>query len=595
MRILLVALNAKYVHTNLALRYLREEVAADYPDILLREFSINDHLDRIAGEIYEAKADVIGFSCYIWNSKEIAALVRRLHPVCPNTRFVLGGPEVSFEAEEFLWEHPEVDVLVVGEGERSFLDLLRTWQNGGELASVPGIAWQENGKIVVNPPRQSAPDLNGLPLPYTKNEDFTGRLVYVETTRGCPFNCQYCLSSTFQGVRFLEPKRFRQMFRLLLENGARTIKFVDRTFNAHKRHAFEILDIVKEESARLTDFQRVRVHCEIAGDLLDEEWMAYLRNYPQGLIQLEIGVQSTHQPTLEIVSRRQKFEDWKSYVPVMKSAGIPLHLDLIAGLPEENWGNFRKSFNDVYQTKPDMLQLGFLKVLKGSGLRRQSKQYGLVFIPDPPYTILETSVLTHSEILQLQRMEELLDKYYNSGKFAHALSVILELFPSPFDFYDMFAKFWQQKSWFQRQWPGKALFDKLWEFVEDFFAQEQKPADSYYVSMQEKIRDALRFDYYSWERPNVVPDYLNYCDKSFNFGEKASGWKIKQEEIRRDCYWQEVVPEFIRMDRRQWMRNTAVAYFSTDVLQDSELATPGWYLFHYQQGQVKAYRYRENG
>lgn len=590
MRILLVALNAKYVHTNLALRYLREEVVADYPDVLLREFSINDQLDRIAGEIYEAKADVIGFSCYIWNSKEIVALVRRLHPVCPKTRFVIGGPEVSFEAEEFLLEHPEVDVLVIGEGERTFLDLLRTWQNGGGLLQVEGIAWQEDGKIVVNPPRRSAPNLNSLPLPYRENEDFTGRLVYVETTRGCPFNCQYCLSSTFQGVRFIEPERFRQMLRLLLENGARTIKFVDRTFNAHKRHAFKILDIVQEESARFTDTQRVRVHCEIAGDLLDEEWMEYFRSYPQGLIQLEIGVQSTHQPTLKIVSRRQNFDDWKNYVPVMKSLGIPLHLDLIVGLPEEKLMDFRTSFNDVYQVEPDMLQLGFLKVLKGSGLRRQSEQYGLVFIPDPPYTILETPVLTHSEILQLQRMEDLLDKYYNSGKFAHALHQILKLFPSPFDFYQAFAELWERKGWFERHWQGKALFDKLWEFAEGFLVQEQESEDGL---KREKVRDALRFDYYLWERPNVVPDYLDTAN-SLEFGDKLSEWKIKQEEIRRDSCWQEVVPEFIRMDHRQWIRNTAVAYFNTDILLGAESKGPCWYLFHYRQGQVRAYRYREN-
>ncbi|MDP4125490.1 MAG: B12-binding domain-containing radical SAM protein [Bacillota bacterium] len=586
MRILLVALNAKYVHTNLALRYLREQVVDDFPDVLLREYSINDHLDRIAGEIYDAKADVIGFSCYIWNSKEVVALIRRLHPVCPNVRFVIGGPEVSFEAKEFLSEHSEVDALVVGEGEEAFLELLRTWQNGGELANVPGVAWQVNETIVVNPPCRTAPDLNGLPLPYTKNEDFAGRLVYVETTRGCPFNCQYCLSSTFQGVRFLEPERFRRMFRLLLENGARTIKFVDRTFNAHKHHALRILDIVREESARLTDAQGVRVHCEMAGDLLDEEWMKYLGDYPRGLIQLEIGVQSTHEPTLEIVSRRQDFSAWKKFVPVMKSMGIPLHLDLIAGLPEENWLDFRTSFNDVYQVEPDMLQLGFLKVLKGSGLRRKSKQYGLVFAPDPPYTILETPVLSHTEILQLQRIEEILDKYYNSGKFAHALLEVLKLFPSPFDFYLEFAKLWQQRGWFQRQWQGKALFDKLWEFIEEY--RTRKAEDCDFVS-KEKVKDALRFDYYLWERPNFVPDYLSPEDISV--GEKANQWKTKQEEIRRDSYWQEVVPEFLKIDRRQWFRNTAVAYFSSDVLKNVESTMPCWYLFHYQQGKVKAYRY----
>lgn len=606
MRVLLVALNAKYVHTNLALRYLREEVRAVYPDVLLREFSINEHLDQIAGEIYEAKADVIGFSCYIWNLKEIVAVIRHLHPVCPDVRFVIGGPEVSFEAEEFLLEHPEVDALVVGEGEKTFLELLTTWTNGQDLSHVAGIAWRENGEIVVNSPRLASPDLNDLPLPYLENEDFTGRLVYVETTRGCPFNCQYCLSSTFKGVRFLEPERFRHMFRHLLENGARTVKFVDRTFNANKRHALQILDIVREESECLPEPQRIRVHCEMAGDLLDEEWMNYFGNYPRGLIQLEIGVQSTHQPTLEIVSRPQNFEEWRKYVPEMQAFGIPLHLDLIAGLPEESWTNFRTSFNDVYLIKPDMLQLGFLKVLKGSGLRLQSNRYGLVFTPDPPYTILETPLLSHSEILQLQRMEDLLDKYYNSGKFSHALCEVLKFFTTPFDFYHQFSVFWQQKGWFQRQWPGKALFEKLWEFIEDrgskFEVRSSKWSESEAFRHQasrikprassivrEELRDALRFDYYLWERPNSVPNWL---EVSLEADEgKADQWKTLQETIRRDGYWGNLIPEFKEIDRRQWHRNTAVAYFTTDVLKGGKSNRPCWYLFHYQQGKVKSYRY----
>jgi len=607
LRILLVALNAKYVHTSLALRYLHGEVRAVFPDVLLREFSINDRLDRIAGELYEAKADVIGFSCYIWNQKEIVALIRQLHPVCPNVKFVVGGPEVSFETETFLIEHPEVDAVVIGEGERTFLELLTTWEGGNDLSNIPGIAWNKNGKIISNPPQLAAPDLNDLPDPYTENEDFTGRLVYVETTRGCPFNCQYCLSSTFQGVRFLEPERFRPMFRQLLKNGARTIKFVDRTFNANKRHALRILDIVREESILVPDAHRVRVHCEMAGDLFDDEWMDYLRAYPRGLIQLEIGVQSTHKPTLKIVARPQNFEEWKKYVPEMQLLGIPLHLDLIVGLPEENWTTFRTSFNDVYRVKPDMLQLGFLKVLKGSGLRLQSNFYGLVYTPDPPYTILETPVLSHGEILQLLRMEDILDKYYNSGKFAHALGEVLTMFPTPFDFYHEFAEFWEHRGWFHRQWQGKALFDKLWEFIEEvrgaksegqsskLFQSEAFRNEVAYIPQQdyptrEKICDVLRFDYYLWERPNIVPDYLQF-KASPGTVEKADLWKAKQDEIRRDGYWETIIPEFKQMDRRQWIRNTAVTYFSFDVVEGGESSAPCWYLFHYQQGKALAYRF----
>ena len=592
MRILLVAINAKYVHTNLALRYLRGQVKVAYPDVLLREFSINDRLDRIAGELYEAKADVIGFSCYIWNLKEIVALIRQLHPVCPKVKFVLGGPEVSFEAEAFLLEHPEVDALVIGEGETTFLELLNTWQGGGGLSHVSGIAWNKAGNIIINPPQLAAANLNQLPDPYVENEDFTGRLVYVETTRGCPFNCQYCLSSTFKGVRFLEPESFRHMFRHLLVNGARTIKFVDRTFNANKTHAFRILDIVREESERFPDAERIRVHCEMAGDLFDAEWMDYFRAYPRGLIQLEIGVQSTHQPTLKLVSRPQYFEEWKKYLPEMQTLHIPLHLDLIAGLPEENWTNFRTSFNDVYRVEPDMLQLGFLKILKGSGLREHSNHYGLLYSPDPPYIILETPVLSHGEILQLLRMEDVLDKYYNSGKFAHALREVLKLFSTAFDFYHEFAEFWEHCGWFNRQWQGKALFDKLWEFIEVFCAQRiNRPT-------REIICDALRFDYYLWERPNTVPDYLRPKRRDRLEAEEkteADLWKTRQDEIRQDSCWKQLVPEFSKIDRRQWYRNTAVAYFTSDVLQVGEPPAPCWYLFHYQQGKVKAYRFDKDG
>ena len=587
MRVLLVALNAKFVHTNLALRYLREGVRTVFPNVILREFSINDHLDRVAAEIYEAKADVIGFSCYIWNLKEVVALIRQLHPVCPNVRFVLGGPEVSFEAEEFLLEHPEVDALVIGEGERTFLELLQTWQDGRDLSHVPGIAWIKGDKIILNPAPVKPLNLNDLPFAYAEEEDFTGRLVYVETTRGCPFNCQYCLSSTFQGVRFLEPEKFRRLFRYLLSKGARTIKFVDRTFNANKRHAIKILDIVREESEIHPDALQIRVHCEMAGDLFDVEWMDYFRDYPRGLLQLEIGVQSTHQPTLKIVSRLQYFEEWKNYVTEMQSFGIPLHLDLIAGLPEENWSDFRNSFNDVYRVNPDMLQLGFLKVLKGSGLRCQSNRYGLLFTPDPPYTILETKVMSHSEIIQLQRMEDVLDKYYNSGKFVHTLREILKLFSTPFDFYHGFAEFWQEKGWFHRQWKGKALFDKLWEFLQVRPPEMKEELDT---ALWNKISDALRFDYYRWERPNIVPDYLQ-PKYDLLWEEKIDPSKMIQERIRKSSYWETIIPEIKEMDRRQWNRNIAVAYFTSDLFQVDESKKPCWYLFHYQQGDVKAYRY----
>ncbi|HHY26711.1 MAG TPA: B12-binding domain-containing radical SAM protein, partial [Desulfitobacterium dehalogenans] len=369
MRILLVALNAKYVHTNLAIRYLRESIRGEFPDVDLREFTINEPIERIAAEIYEVKADVIGFSCYIWNLKETLAVIRQLRPTSPHTRILVGGPEVSFEAEAFLRENPEIDGAVLGEGEITFLELMRAWESGSEPSQVQGLAWRSSTqKIVLNPPRQQIA-MAKLPNPYNPKEELQGRLAYVETTRGCPFNCQYCLSSTFQGVRYLPAERFREILRQTLQCGARTIKLVDRTFNVNKEHSFKILDIAREEAAHYPPGAGIRIHCEIAGELLDEDWLHYLQDYPKDLVQFEIGVQSTNPETLAIICRPQHFERWAKYVREIRSMNkAHLHLDLIAGLPKEGWESFRGSFNEVYAVQPDMLQLGFLKVLKGSGL-----------------------------------------------------------------------------------------------------------------------------------------------------------------------------------------------------------------------------------
>ena len=599
MRVLLAALNAKYVHTNLALRYVRAGIRAEFPDVILKEFTINDSPARIAGEIYEAKADVIGFSCYIWNLSETLAVIRLLRLVCPETRMVVGGPEVSFEPAEFLSCHPEIDAVVRGEGERAFLELVRSWNKGQEPEKVLGVAWRREGKIIVNQEHAQLHDLNQLPFPYDEEEDLQGRLVYVETTRGCPFNCQYCLSSTIAGVRYLDPERFRLLLRRILGYGARTVKLVDRTFNVHKEHSMRILDIVREESKPYPD-RGIRVHCEIAGELLDEEWLAYLRSYPEGLLQFEIGVQSTHEPTLAAISRPQHFERWRHYVDEIREFGtIPLHLDLIAGLPAEDWHSFRTSFNDVYAVQPDMLQLGFLKVLRGSGLRTAAKRYGLIYAPDPPYTILQTKVLSHAEILQLRRMEDLVDKYYNSGRFFYTLQEFVPFFPTPFDFYNRFANYWREQKWFELSWKGKDLFAKAWEFA---LALRDETSELRIEAARERVRDALRFDYYLWERPHVLPEFL----KPTVPGSKAG----VEDSIRFDHRWAELIPEFKTMDKRRWSRTTAIAYFSRDIAGDSQgmgaqsveaekdkdaQAERGvWYLFFY-QGRPKAYRYPGTG
>lgn len=601
MRVLLVSLNAKYVHTNLALRYLREEVRGEFPETKLLEFTINQSVTQIAAEIFEAKADVIGFSCYIWNLEETLAVIRWLHPVCQEQRFVLGGPEVSFETTKLMQDNPEVDVVVRGEGEQTFLELLRVWKNGSNLRGIAGITWREEGALVVNTDRMLPKDLKYLPDAYTVDEAFAGRLVYVETSRGCPFSCQYCMSSTVPGVRFLPPERFRQIFRRLIKAGAKTIKFVDRTFNAQKKHAFQILDIVKEETEKLPEPWMIRIHCEMAGELLDREWITYLKEYPAGLLQLEIGVQSTYQPTLEIIRRSQNFSRWKGYIRELRTeTHIPIHLDLIAGLPNEGWTQFRRSFNEVYEVQPNMLQLGFLKVLKGSGLRLHSREYGLIYAPDPPYTILQTSELHYGELVRLERIEELLNQYYNSGKFAYSLGYILAsgVFTSSFDFYHELVQYWQGKQWFGPPVQGKVLLQRLWDFSKEVFTSRGG------LELN-ALREIMRFDYYLWERPGSVPDFLQVEVKDFE-PEKAG--RELRTRIYQDPVWLERIPEMSGMDRRQWTRSCTVETFSFDILSNPH-QVPGdsgddlkdmipdniqdfhrvWYLFLY-IGVTKVYR-----
>lgn len=617
MRILLAALNARYVHTNLAIRCLREVLAEQgqaHWEIVLKEFSINDHLEHIAGEIYEAKPDVIGFSCYIWNISQTLSLLRRLRPVLPRTYFILGGPEVSFEPEELLVQHPFLDAVIIGEGETSFPAVIKAWDRGEFPWDIPGLAWrfqkplehkdmramipssyegkyQDTGAklIFTNQGCTSFSDLNCLPNPYEPEEDLRGRLAYVETSRGCPFNCQFCISSTFQGIRFLEPENFRLILCKLFAYGARTIKFVDRTFNARKNHAFQILDVFREEAEKTQKEAEQdigdtpRAHCEMAGELLDEDWLEYLKNYPQGMIQLEIGVQSTHQPTLEAVKRPQSFAKWQDKVRFLQQeCRIPVHLDLIAGLPLEGWGEFRRSFNDVFAVRPDNLQLGFLKVLKGSGIWEHCRDYDLVYSPDPPYTILKTKELSHDELLALARIEEILEKYYNSGRFQYSLETILACsWQSPFDFFHSLAEYWHGQGWFKREWNPKSLFLNLWEFL-------QSRAENAFLELW---REALRFDYYLLEKPGSVPEYLaHYSDPGSAEIEKKEREK-KKEEIRNDPCWQEIILEAKNMDRRQWARATAVEFFAAEFGGGlAENSSGAWYLFYYGRT-IEKFRY----
>ena len=615
MRILFVALNARYIHTNLAVRCLREAMKIEGQkdwSVRIREFSINEQLDNIASEIYEEKPDVIGFSSYIWNINHVLTLIKHLRLVLPESLIFVGGPEVSFDAEKLLASYPQLDAVVIGEGESSVPALIKAWYSPHPPWEVRGVVWRwskrfrgeyipANGdQIVTNDSNIALLDLNDLPNPYTEEEDFQGRLVYVETSRGCPYNCKFCISSISLGVRFLDPERFRLILIKLFQYGAQTIKFVDRTFNANKKHAFEILQVFQEEAAKHVALTP-RAHCEMAGELLDEEWLQFLRDYPTGMIQLEIGVQSTHQLTLHAISRPQNFSSWQDKVYYLQhTCNIPVHLDLIAGLPHEGWGEFSRSFDDVYEVRPNNLQLGFLKVLKGSEISERSDEYGIVFSADPPYSVLKTRELSHEEILDLKRIEEILEKYYNSGKFRFVLDYLLERWDSPFDFYHSLAEYWKQQSWFNREWSRRDLYRNLWQYLDSPRTLQGIRKDTLLEQQKSIWKEALKFDYYLNERPGQLPEYLsahNETERSILFDRGQDTAEI----IRRDSMWKNVIPEYKLMDRRQWTRATAVERFAFDVpnnpcrsFNNDQDENEVWYLFYYSGKEVLFFRHEGN-
>ncbi|MBE3581774.1 MAG: B12-binding domain-containing radical SAM protein [Thermoanaerobacteraceae bacterium] len=475
MRLLLVTLNAKYIHSSLALRYLGA-VGRAFPfrqDIA--EFTINDRPHNIAAEIYRQNPDIVAFSCYIWNLKptmEVAALLKK---VKPELLIICGGPEVSFETEAFMEAYPQVDLVIRGEGEvpwNRFLTLLAERERERDrdslldpslLARVPGLAYRTGRAIRLNPSAPLMENLDLLPSPYDEHvlSSLADRIVYYEGSRGCPFACSFCLSSTTRGVRYFSLDRIKEDITRLLKAGVREIKFVDRTFNANKETALAIWEFLV--SLR----PQARFYFEIAGDRLDEDMLDFLSRVPSGLFQLEIGVQTVNNRVNRLCHRYQSWERLARNVRRLLSYGnIRLHLDLIAGLPEENYASFAHSFNGVYSLRPQEIQLGFLKLLKGTALRREAAAYGYIFLDEPPYEVLASRDLSYEEMLRLHRIADLIEKYWNSHLADHALKYLESTcFTSPFAFYEALARWWEDKGLHRRGHSRVDLYNHLAAFA----------------------------------------------------------------------------------------------------------------------------------
>lgn len=481
MKVLFVALNSKYVHTNIAVRYLTRHCGSHGFDCAFTEHSINDVYHNLISDIYLAQADVYGFSCYIWNINLVLKLAKDLKTLKPNCKIVLGGPEVSFDADDILAENGFIDYIVCGDGEASTLSLLRELPDSRKIYRA-----------------DAAPDLNTLPFPYTAQDiaDITEgeKLVYYETSRGCPFSCSYCLSGAKDDVTFLPLERVRHEVALMAGAGAGTVKFVDRTFNANKNHAHQIWKFCAGLAGN------TKYHFEIGADLLDLETLDFLSTVPEGKFQFEIGVQTINPATIAAISRTMNLEKLKHNVQALRATGnIHLHLDLIAGLPYEDFSSFKQSFNFIYDLQPHAFQLGFLKFLKGSQIRENADDYASKYAAAPPYEIYYNHVMGYDDIIRLHVIEDILERYYNSGRFENSLPLIVQAFSSPFVFYECFSKIWRDKGLAGTGVKRIKLYDYVYEFAKQHLTG---------IEMQ-KFSEALKLDFISWHNNGRgVPEWF---------------------------------------------------------------------------------------
>ncbi|NLX71451.1 MAG: DUF4080 domain-containing protein [Clostridiales bacterium] len=493
MKVLLVALNSKFIHSNLALRYIRA-YCRDYNSMEIMEFSINDNIDRIIGRIFLAEPDLIAFSCYIWNINEVLMVADSIKRVLKDCIIVLGGPEVSFGAADIMKDNPGIDFIVIGEGERTFRQLLDGLDNKDDFSRIKGLAYRQGDEVVVTPPQPLISDLNTIPFPYKDGfEGLENKIIYYESSRGCPFNCQYCLSSTFSGVRYLPLDRVKRELELFIKAGIPQVKLVDRTFNCNPERSKQIFRTILELGGN-TNF-----HFEMAGHLIDQEMIDILKQAPPGLFQFEIGVQSTNPKTLDAIQRKDDFNALAEAVTqILAGENIHIHLDLIAGLPEEDYETFKHSFNDVYSLKPNRLQLGFLKLLKGSGLRIRADQYGYEYTQYPPYKVLKNRYISYRQLLKLELIEDLVEKYYNSHCFQHTLDYLIEEhFGDPFSFFEDFAVYWKENNYDALSYSRIRLYEILLEYGLGLKGIDQR-----------LLRNIMRFDWVSQAKPSRYPEGL---------------------------------------------------------------------------------------
>ena len=561
MKTVLVAINAKYIHSNLAVYSLRSYARTFGYEPKLLEFTINQQKDQILKGIYEAKPDLLCFSCYIWNLSYAEEIIEDIKKILPKVTIWAGGPEVSYDAPKFLKRHPEVDGIMCAEGEKTLTELISYYEigksQGKSLDGINGIVYQEN-KTIHQTPLRDIMNMDDLVFPYEDLKDFEHKIIYYESSRGCPFSCSYCLSSIDKKLRFRSFSLVEKELEFFLAHKVPQVKFVDRTFNCKKSHAMAIWTYIKEHDNGITNF-----HFEVAADLLTEDEIALIQTMRPGLIQLEIGVQSTNEKTLAEIHRKTDFEEITRKVKaVQKGENVHQHLDLIAGLPYENYESFGHSFNDVYALKPEQLQLGFLKVLKGSYMAKAAEGYGCVHKAKPPYEVLGTRWLSYEEILKLKGVEEMVEVYYNSGQFQKTIRAMEYLFETAFSMYEELADFYEKNGYNEVSHTRIRRYEILQEFL------QEKEANLEY------FKQLMIFDLYARENMKTRPQWAN--DLSAYKMQILDFYKKEEENP-------ELLTDYQGYQARQTIKMTHIEVFTYDVINENEEKGAYPVLFDYKK------------
>ena len=539
MKLLLVAINAKYIHSNPAVYSLRAYAGEYGEQISLAEYTINQSIDVMLKGIFRRKPEVLCISCYIWNIFIARELAEEVHRVLPDTKIWLGGPEVSYDAKQVLERNPQITGVMMGEGEETFLELVRHYADGAPgISEIRGIAWRGGDGLIRDNGFRGPVDLDTVPFIYQDLSGFENRILYYESSRGCPFSCSYCLSSIDRKLRFRSMGLVKRELQFFLDHKVPQVKFVDRTFNCSHQRALEIWRYLTEHDNGVTNF-----HFEIAADLLNEEELELIASMRPGMIQLEIGVQSTNPEVVREIRRKMDFDRVARVVRrLSENHNVHLHLDLIAGLPLEDFTSFGRSFDQVYALRPQQLQLGFLKVLKGAYMYEKAADYGCVYRQKEPYEVLFTRWISFEEILRLKQTEEMVEVYYNSGQFARTLEEAEKYFSSPFAFYDSLGAFCDRMGYLEISHTRVRRYEILEEFLENALKERQDRED-----ILETVREKMVLDLYSRENLKSRPQWAGSL-------EDCRG-RIR-EFYRRETQTHRYLPEYEGYDEKQLMRMT---------------------------------------